>query len=125
MLFSKNIFLKPIKAYQYISKTLPGNCRYYPSCSEYAMWQFEFNHPSRAFSATSLRILSCNQFFKGGIDYPLVRMKPRKSLNLLNPNCIYSKLDIKYWIVPKSTNLENKDYYIIKDFNVINAERTA
>jgi len=36
----KNIYTAPIKAYQYISKLLPANCRYYPSCSEYAKWQF-------------------------------------------------------------------------------------
>ena len=74
----KNFFLAPIKGYQYISKMLPASCRYYPSCSEYAKWQFEFNAPQKAFAATSLRILRCNQFFKGGIDYPLVDFKPPK-----------------------------------------------
>ena len=124
MSHKKNIYLKPIRAYQYISKMLPGSCRYYPTCSEYAAWQFEFNHPARAFIASSMRILSCNQLFKGGIDYPLVRIDPSKSLNLLNPNCICSTLAVKYWLVPKSTEPHTKDYYVIKDFDVINATRT-
>ncbi|CAA6810221.1 MAG: Protein YidD [uncultured Sulfurovum sp.] len=120
----KNVYLAPIKAYQYISKMLPASCRYYPSCSEYASWQFEFNHPSRAFVASSLRILRCNQLFKGGIDYPLVRTNPHKCFNSLKPNCIYSKISIHYWLVPKSTEPTNKDYYVIKDFDVINAKYT-
>ena len=82
----KNFFLAPIKGYQYISKMLPASCRYYPSCSEYAKWQFEFNAPHKAFTASSLRILRCNQFFKGGIDYPLVHFKPTKSTALLKFN---------------------------------------
>lgn len=118
---SKNFYLAPIKGYQYISKLLPANCRYYPSCSEYAKWQFEFNAPHKALWATSKRILSCNQLFDGGIDYPLVRMNPRKYMNLLSLNSIYSKVRIKYWLIPQSNKANNKNYYIIKDFDAINS----
>ena len=116
----KNFFLAPIKGYQYISKMLPASCRYYPSCSEYAKWQFEFNASHKAFTATSLRILRCNQLFKGGIDYPVVDFKPPKHLCILNFNAFCGKIDITYWLVPKSTNPKNTNYYVLKDFDAIN-----
>ena len=114
------IWIAPIKGYQYISKMLPANCRYYPTCSEYAKWQFEFNVPHKALAASSLRILRCNQFFKGGIDYPLVEMYPQKPSCLLTFNAEYGKIDILYWFVPKSIEPNNTHYYVVKDFDAIN-----
>ena len=110
-----HFYLIPIKGYQYISKMLPASCRYYPSCSEYASWQFEFNAPHKAFLTSSGRILRCNQLFKGGIDYPLVKLSPQKHSAVLKFNAEYGKIDIVYWFVPKNKN----NYYIIKDFDAI------
>lgn len=106
----KNIlYLAPIKAYQYFSKMLPASCRYYPSCSEYASWQFQFNAPHKALYQSSLRILRCNQFFAGGIDYPKIKYTPPTPLNIQS----YPKVTILYWIVPE------KNYFvIIKQFAV-------
>ena len=115
-----NFWIMPIKGYQYISKMLPANCRYYPTCSEYAKWQFEFNTPHKALTASSLRILRCNQFFKGGIDYPLVAYTPTKSSSILTFNAEYGKIEPLYWFVPKSTKSNNTHYYVIKDFDAIN-----
>ena len=114
----KKFYTIPIKGYQYISKMLPANCRYYPTCSEYAKWQFEFNAPHKALLASSSRILRCNQFFKGGIDYPLVQYISKKysSIHTFNPHC--GKIDIEYWIVPQNTT-PNTHYYIIKDYDAI------
>jgi len=120
----KNFFIAPIKGYQYISRMLPGSCRYYPTCSEYAKWQFEFNRPDRALAASTLRILRCNQLFPGGIDYPRVHWTPPAATALKNPitpgrvltplpNPAYSKIAIKYWIVP----LEGREYLILKAFD--------
>jgi len=115
----KNFYIAPIKGYQYISKMLPASCRYYPTCSEYASWQFEFNVPHKAFLSSGARILRCNQFFKGGIDYPLVRYTlPRLScLCTFNADC--GKMKIKYWIVPKISTSPTQNYYVIKDFDAI------
>lgn len=115
----KNIYLSPIKGYQYISKMLPASCRYYPSCSEYASWQFEFNAPHKAFLASGTRILRCNQFFKGGIDYPLVEYVPPKLSCLCTFNADCGKISITYWLVPKSTKPNNTYYYVLKDFDAI------
>ena len=111
----KKFYLAPIKGYQYLSKMLPASCRYYPSCSEYASWQFEFNAPHKALMASTTRILRCNQFFKGGIDYPLVDFSPKKYRPLCIFNADYGKIDIVYWLVPRSKN----KYYIVKDFDAI------
>jgi putative membrane protein insertion efficiency factor len=115
----KNFYLAPIKAYQYISKMLPASCRYYPTCPEYASSQFEFNAPHKAFLSSGARILRCNQFFKGGIDYPLVELDASTLCNSLKPNRIYSKIHIKYWLVPQSARPDNKYFYIVKDFDAI------
>ncbi len=115
----KNFFLAPIKGYQYISKMFPASCRYYPSCSEYAKWQFEFNPPHKAFAASSLRILRCNQLFEGGIDYPLVDFKPPKHFNILKFNAFCGKIDIIYWLVPQHTDADHTKYFVVKDYDAI------
>ena len=122
---SKTFFLTPIKGYQYISKMLPASCRYYPSCSEYAAWQFAFNASHKAFVASTLRILRCNQLFKGGIDYPLVALMPTKPSSLLDFKPFCGKINIIYWLVPKSGDKTNTLYYVLKDFDAINAQRTT
>lgn len=115
----KKLFIAPIKGYQYISKMLPANCRYYPSCSEYAKWQFEFNAPHKALASSSLRILRCNQFFKGGIDYPLVSYIPPITSSILTFNADCGKINVLYWLVPKKLDAGNTHYYILKDFDAI------
>lgn len=103
----KNFYLAPLNAYQYVSKLLPGSCRYYPTCSEYAKWHFELNSPHKALVQSTLRILRCNQLFAGGIDYPIIHYHPPKLL------CLNQNLkQVKYWLVPKEKGL----YYVIKDY---------
>ena len=114
-----NLWTIPIKGYQYISKMLPASCRYYPTCSEYASWQFEFNVPHKAFLASGTRILRCNQFFKGGIDYPLVEYVPPKISSILIFNADCGKMKIKYWLVPYIGTSKTQNYYVIKDFDAI------
>jgi putative membrane protein insertion efficiency factor len=104
----KKFYLAPLNAYQYISRLLPASCRYYPTCSEYAKWQFELNRADKALLQTTLRILRCNQLFDGGIDYPIIKYTPSKLL------CLAKKpFHIKYWLVPAS----NDRFYIIKDYD--------
>jgi len=115
----KNFYIAPIKGYQYISKMLPASCRYYPTCSEYAKWQYDCNSPIKATWATATRILRCNQMFTGGIDYPLIAFTPQKTSAILIFNAEYGKIEIDYWLVPKGTQTDNTDYYILKDFDAI------
>ena len=104
------LLLQLVKAYRYISKFLPKNCRYYPTCSEYALWQLECAPVGKAVLSSTLRILRCNQLFKGGIDYPVVNFDPPK-ISALKPKPKNIKIVVKYWLVPKNNN----SYYLIKD----------
>jgi len=113
MFQTKKLLIAPIKGYQYFSRMFPANCRYYPTCSEYAKWQFEFNAPHKALLHTTTRILRCNQLFAGGIDYPVVAYTPPKHTTLRNPKAFYGKMKIRYWLVPKDRTY----YYILKDFD--------
>jgi len=114
----KKFFIAPIKGYQYISRMLPANCRYYPTCSEYAKWQFQFNTPHRALAASTLRILRCNQLFDGGIDYPVVHFAPARTAKSLDINHFCGKMKVTYWLVPKEES--RLLYYVIKDFDADN-----
>jgi putative membrane protein insertion efficiency factor len=104
----RKAILKILKIYQYISALTPASCRYYPTCSEYAKWQFKFNRLDRAIFNSIVRILRCNQLFKGGIDYPLVVFNPPSLLNIINRE----NIEIKYWLIHK----KNNKYFVIKVF---------
>ena len=105
----KKIARKLILFYQrYLTVISFGSCRYYPSCSEYAIQQFEKNTILVALYQSALRILRCNQLFIGGIDYPIM---PCKKL-LLKERLVWQKVDVKFWLVPK----DEKYCYIIKAF---------
>lgn len=113
----KRFWIAPISGYQYISKMLPGSCRYYPTCSEYAKWSFETTSPHIAAFNATLRILRCNQLFPGGIDYPVIAYKPPSPMQLKpNINFFSGKMNIKYWFVPK-TDPKSNHYYVIKDYD--------
>jgi putative membrane protein insertion efficiency factor len=87
-------FIRLIKIYQkYLSVISFGSCRYYPTCSEYAIMQFEFNNFFKALFFSTKRILSCNQFFRGGFDYPTTKCP------LSNKS--FKKITVKYWLIPK------------------------
>lgn len=84
-----------------------GSCRYYPTCSEYAKWQLENNNFFKALLLSILRVLRCNQLFRGGIEYPIVK-KDFKIPSLQKK--IDTNFIIKYWFVPKG----DKAFYVIK-----------
>jgi putative membrane protein insertion efficiency factor len=95
-----------LKFYQkYLSILSYGSCRYHPTCSEYARWQFETNSFFKAIYFTITRILSCNQLFDGGFDYPKVKCNHQK-FNLLRYKDDFFKknIKIKYWYIPDNKN---------------------
>ena len=60
----------PIKAYQkYISPLFAPRCKYYPSCSNYALAAFQERGVIIGIGLTGWRLLRCNPWSKGGIDY--------------------------------------------------------
>ncbi|MFQ3674990.1 MAG: membrane protein insertion efficiency factor YidD [Endomicrobiia bacterium] len=65
------ILIKMIGIYRkFISPILGNNCRFYPSCSEYAQISIEKYGIIRGMFKAFIRILRCNPFFPGGIDFP-------------------------------------------------------
>ncbi len=59
----------PIRVYQYtISPMLGPRCKYYPSCSEYAVQAVERYGILRGLVLAGWRILRCNPFSRGGYD---------------------------------------------------------
>lgn len=54
----------------FISLTGPVECRFYPTCSEYALQSFEKYSLSKAAAKTIRRIAKCNPLNKGGVDLP-------------------------------------------------------
>ena len=99
----KKIFIKSINIYKYFSPLFGNKCRYYPTCSSYAIWLIENDNIFKAVFKSFFRILRCNQLFRGGLDYPIVKKEIK--------NFKYIKTDVKYWLIP--TNKKNY-YYVIK-----------
>ena len=65
------IFIKIIRAYQrFISPLTPPRCRFYPTCSEYAILAIRKYGAFKGSLKAAWRILRCNPFSKGGIDMP-------------------------------------------------------
>ncbi|ULQ48234.1 membrane protein insertion efficiency factor YidD [Flagellatimonas centrodinii] len=58
-----------IRVYQrLISPLLPPRCRYYPSCSHYAVQALQVHGPLRGSGLALRRILRCHPLAPGGYD---------------------------------------------------------
>ncbi|MDD3124637.1 MAG: membrane protein insertion efficiency factor YidD [Candidatus Kapabacteria bacterium] len=65
----KEIFIQIIKLYRkFISPFLPASCRFYPTCSEYAIEALRIHGLFRGSLLAMWRILRCNPFSRGGLD---------------------------------------------------------
>ena len=65
----KKILLGVLRFYQrYISRYTPPLCRYYPTCSNYAMEAVEVHGAFLGSLLALRRFLRCNIFFPGGYD---------------------------------------------------------
>ena len=106
----KIIFKYFIRFYQkYLTILSFGSCRYYPTCSQYALWQLDNNTFFKAIYFTITRILKCNQLFDGGIDYPVVEKLFSSSFVLLPKQ---TPKTIHFWFIPK----DKQSFYVVKAF---------
>ncbi|AWD32815.1 Putative membrane protein insertion efficiency factor [Candidatus Kinetoplastibacterium sorsogonicusi] len=66
----KKVLISIIKTYQYIISPLIGqNCRFIPSCSNYAIDSIKNHGILYGIFLTIIRILKCNPYIKGGKDF--------------------------------------------------------
>ncbi|MDH6365436.1 putative membrane protein insertion efficiency factor [Enterococcus sp. PF1-24] len=66
----KTILFGLIHFYQrFISPALPSACRYQPTCSNYMLQAIEVHGAFKGTLMGTARILRCQPFCKGGVDY--------------------------------------------------------
>jgi uncharacterized protein len=53
---------------RYVSPVLPARCRFYPSCSAYALEALARHGAVRGTALTIWRLLRCHPFHPGGFD---------------------------------------------------------
>jgi uncharacterized protein len=67
----RSVAVAPIRLYQRaISPAIPNRCRYYPSCSEYAVQSIRRFGILRGLVLAAWRLLRCNPWSHGGVDFP-------------------------------------------------------
>ena len=63
------VLIAPIRLYQrWISPAFAPRCRYYPTCSAYAVEAIRELGPIRGLILAGWRLLRCNPFSHGGVD---------------------------------------------------------
>ncbi len=68
----KRLLIKLIKLYQAMPLSSHNQCKYIPSCSNYAIEAIEYYGSFKGTMLTIWRILRCNPFSKGGLD-PVIK----------------------------------------------------
>jgi len=67
----RGVVLAPIRFYQqFVSPALPSRCRYYPTCSQYAVEAIRRYGVLRGLVLAGWRLLRCNPWSHGGVDHP-------------------------------------------------------
>ncbi|GGL97368.1 hypothetical protein GCM10011594_16380 [Nakamurella endophytica] len=73
------LLIAPIRFYQrFITPYTPATCRYYPTCSSYAVSALREHGAVRGSWLTVRRLGRCNPWSTGGIDRVPPRIRPRR-----------------------------------------------
>ena len=74
------IVIGSIRAYRWlISPWLPGCCRFYPTCSQYAINAVESHGVAKGMYLTIRRIVRCHPGSAGGVDLVPLKKKEGRS----------------------------------------------
>ncbi len=68
----KKLLIKLIRLYQRMPLSSHNQCKYIPSCSNYALDAIEYYGAFKGSMLAIWRILRCNPFSKGGLD-PVIK----------------------------------------------------
>jgi putative membrane protein insertion efficiency factor len=80
-----------IRAYQrWISPALPQRCKYYPTCSNYAVQAVKELGPVRGTIVAGWRLMRCNPLSDGGFDYLADRALFRQA-HMAHPDCAHPR----------------------------------
>lgn len=76
-----------LRAYQaFLSPLMPGGCKFYPSCSHYAVEAVQTHGALRGAWLAALRVLRCRPFARGGFDpVPQPTDEMRSGIEILRP----------------------------------------
>jgi uncharacterized protein len=65
----KRAFQAPVRFYRrFLSPLKPPTCRFYPTCSQYALDAIEMHGALKGSLLAAIRISKCHPFHPGGID---------------------------------------------------------
>jgi putative membrane protein insertion efficiency factor len=65
----KSLLLRALRAYQYLLRPLLGaNCRFYPSCSDYAYQAIDRFGAIKGSGLAAWRLCKCHPYHPGGYD---------------------------------------------------------
>ncbi|QQK79960.1 membrane protein insertion efficiency factor YidD [Salicibibacter cibi] len=65
----RKVLIFPIELYRrYISPYTPPSCRFYPTCSQYAVEAIEKQGAFKGILLTVIRVSKCHPFHRGGYD---------------------------------------------------------
>jgi putative membrane protein insertion efficiency factor len=77
----RNVCVLILRGYRAVISPLYGDvCRYYPSCSSYALQAIQHHGVVRGVWLGSLRIARCHPWAAGGVDDVPVRAKERYAI---------------------------------------------
>ena len=64
----RSLFAIPVRIYQWFSSVSTPRCKYYPSCSNYAITAVK-RYGVKGVGMAALRLARCNPWSHGGVDY--------------------------------------------------------
>ncbi|UOQ57066.1 membrane protein insertion efficiency factor YidD [Leucobacter allii] len=81
-LLPRNLAIAAMQLYRRIVSPLYGQvCRYYPSCSRYALEAYQLRGFLVGIALTAWRLLRCNPFSAGGVDDVPPPRRPKFVIN--------------------------------------------